>query len=159
MKEIIKTCIHHGELTKEEVKIYKRKGRKNLQIKCKKCAHNYSKISNNRFRERVRKTDNEHYTRTRLRHLETRRARLFGVTELQFNEMLNNQKHVCAICKNPETVLWKKRNEIKPLCIDHCHNTGKIRGLLCSRCNSAIGLIKDSTEILQSAIEYLKAHQ
>lgn len=155
---IIKKCIHHGELTKEHVKIYPRKGRNYPQIKCKKCAYNYTKTSNNRFRERVRKTDNAHYAKNRNRHIETRRIRQFGISQDQFNQMLLKQNNVCAICKNPETVVWKKTNTIKPLCIDHCHKTGKIRGLLCARCNTAIGLFKDSLNALISASEYLKAH-
>ena len=47
----------------------------------------------------------------------------------------------------------------KKLSIDHCHNTKKIRGLLCHYCNMALGLFKDNTDIMQKAIEYLKTHQ
>lgn len=159
MAEIVKICIHHGQLTKDQVKIYLRKGRNYPQIKCNKCTYNYTKISRNRCRERVRISDNAHYARTRKRHLELMRIRKFGVNAEQFNEMLKNQNNICAICKKPETVIWKSRNEIKPLCIDHCHKTGKVRGLLCAKCNAAIGQFKDSIESLASAIEYLKARQ
>lgn len=158
-ENIIKDCIHHGYLIKDQVRIYKRKNRNKPQIRCKKCAYLCHKNSNQKYRERVRKADNDHYSKTRKRHLELRRLRLFGITNNKFNEMLENQNYVCAICKKPEIVLWKRRNEIKPLCIDHCHETGKIRGLLCARCNSGLGQFQDSIEVMESGIKYLKAHQ
>lgn len=156
---IIKNCIHHGYLKKDQVRYHERKGRNYPQIRCKQCDFICSKKSNNNNRERVRKGDNAHYAKTRLRHLEIRRFSKFGITPEQFNKMLKKQNYVCKICKNSETALWKKRNEVKPLSIDHDHKTGKVRGLLCGRCNSALGLVKDSTYILESAMEYLKAHQ
>jgi len=63
------------------------------------------------------------------------------------------QGGVCAICGKPEATARTKR-----LCVDHCHETGKVRGLLCSHCNRAIGLLGDSCAILASAITYLEAN-
>ena len=80
----------------------------------------------------------------------------FGITEDQYNEMSLKQNHLCAICFKPETSYdptWKK---VKKLAVDHCHETGKIRGLLCGRCNMSIGRFEDSIKILESAISYLK---
>jgi hypothetical protein len=68
--------------------------------------------------------------------------------------MLENQNHACAICKSQNS--GDKRS--KRLSIDHCHQSGKIRGLLCSSCNKAIGLMKDSPELMLLAIGYLKKH-
>jgi hypothetical protein len=45
------------------------------------------------------------------------------------------------------------------LAVDHCHTTGKIRGLLCSKCNPALGAFNDNIEILNSAIKYLKEYE
>ena len=56
----------------------------------------------------------------------------------------------CDICG----VSWKEGNE--KLCIDHCHTTGKIRGVLCKHCNHVLGHAKDSSVILENAIKYLK---
>lgn len=88
--------------------------------------------------------------------LSKRRARLrkeFGLSLEQFDAMLAAQGGVCAICKQPET---RQRSGIKTLSIDHCHATGRVRGLLCNRCNRAIGLLQDTAEICDAAAEYLR---
>jgi hypothetical protein len=74
----------------------------------------------------------------------------FNLTVDDYNLMFENQKGCCLICKKHQTD-FKKR-----LAIDHCHHSGKIRGLLCSSCNTGLGLFKDNIESLHSAIEYLK---
>ena len=76
-----------------------------------------------------------------------------------YEKMLEKNKNVCSICKNPNTTRANNKNSIKGLSIDHCHATGKVRGLLCCACNSGLGYFKDSTELLLSAIVYLKCHQ
>ena len=76
----------------------------------------------------------------------------YGITLDQYQMMLESQKDVCAICKNPETIFQGN------LAVDHCHATGKVRGLLCSKCNTTLGKVKDSVEILQAAIDYLNFH-
>ena len=60
------------------------------------------------------------------------------------------QDNKCAICK--EDASTNKRR----LAVDHCHKTGNVRGLLCGKCNTALGKFKDDIEILQNAINYLK---
>ena len=72
----------------------------------------------------------------------------------EYEELLKKQNHVCKICGNPETA--KIQNEVKSLAVDHCHRTNVVRGLLCSKCNTAIGLVKDNTDILSKMIDYLK---
>jgi hypothetical protein len=77
----------------------------------------------------------------------------FGVFD--FLRMNQEQKGLCKICRNPETSIDKSSGKIKSLAIDHCHQTNRIRGLLCSNCNRALGLFRDSPAILQKAIDYL----
>lgn len=60
------------------------------------------------------------------------------------------QNYKCAICKQPESL--KNRQ----LCVDHCHTTGVVRGLLCSKCNQGLGMFKDSISYLQNAVIYLQ---
>lgn len=67
-----------------------------------------------------------------------------------YESMLERQGGVCAICMAPH-------DEVR-MCVDHCHDTGRVRGLLCSGCNSAIGLFKESESAMASAIEYLRSH-
>lgn len=80
----------------------------------------------------------------------------FGISLSHYVEMKVAQGGVCAICRNPET--HKRGNKIKDLAVDHCHKTGKVRGLLCSDCNTGIGKLKDSPEILDAAAAYLRSH-
>ena len=79
------------------------------------------------------------------------RFRRYGLTEEQFLEYLITQEGKCAICAVPfgKTVATR-------CCVDHCHTTGRVRGLLCTPCNSAIGLFGDNRDKLSSAIKYLK---
>ncbi len=72
--------------------------------------------------------------------------RHYGITMQEYEDYFRDQNGQCAICKTSE----------KKLCVDHCHSTGKVRGLLCSSCNNAIGLLGESVENLNSAIKYLK---
>jgi hypothetical protein len=73
----------------------------------------------------------------------------YGMTLDQYESLLQRQGGKCEICKNAASTG-------KRLVVDHCHVTGRIRGLLCSRCNLAIGMFKDSIDALAAAIEYLK---
>jgi hypothetical protein len=74
---------------------------------------------------------------------------LFGITLDDYNKLKENQNYKCAICGN-------ERSEKKDFHVDHCHSTGKIRGLLCSNCNTGLGQFKDNIELLNKAISYLK---
>ena len=73
-------------------------------------------------------------------------------TEADYVKMLEEQQSVCAICGQLDIVKGKQ----VALSVDHCHTTGNIRGLLCGNCNRAIGLLKDSPELLMKAIKYLQ---
>ena len=73
---------------------------------------------------------------------------MFGITIEDYNTMLEDQEGACAICKKPE--------DTKSLAVDHDHTTGRVRGLLCAKCNKAIGLLQDNENLLYSAIDYLR---
>ena len=75
----------------------------------------------------------------------------YGLSKDQYLEMLAKQNFVCKICN-----VHNDDAAHGTLCVDHCHSTGKIRGLLCHNCNSAIGLLKESEELLLRSIDYLK---
>lgn len=77
----------------------------------------------------------------------------YGLTNEEYKKMYNDQKGVCKICgKNNNT----KEGKAKRLCVDHCHKTNTIRGLLCDNCNIGLGNFKDDVELLEKAINYLK---
>ena len=75
----------------------------------------------------------------------------YGITLDDYNALSESQNHVCAIC---ETNKGKRR-----MAVDHCHDTGKIRGLLCKDCNTGIGNLNDDPNLLHKALEYLNAHR
>lgn len=77
----------------------------------------------------------------------------YGITYQDFLNMNNKQSGLCAICFNPETERTNK-GLLKQLSVDHQHSSGKIRSLLCSRCNHAIGFAEKGRS-KQEIIEYL----
>ncbi|HEG2205550.1 TPA: endonuclease VII domain-containing protein [Enterobacter cloacae] len=82
----------------------------------------------------------------------------YGITLETFKNMREFQGNKCAICGGSEKSV-SRSGEIRQLSIDHDHETGKVRSLLCSHCNVAIGYLKDNPEIALSAYHYLKAHK
>ena len=74
----------------------------------------------------------------------------YGISLEQYNEMFVKQEGKCAICKQHQM------NFKVSLAVDHCHTTGKVRGLLCASCNRALGYFRDSTENLKIALSYLE---
>lgn len=89
------------------------------------------------------------------RHRATRRKaflkKAYGLTEQAYENMYSAQNGKCAVCGRSE--------EHRRLSVDHDHSTGKVRSLLCSRCNSALGLLSESVETIQSLKEYVLAHK
>ncbi len=74
----------------------------------------------------------------------------FGITIEDYDAMYIEQGGRCAICGTHQSKL------VKRLCVDHCHETQKVRGLLCDRCNTGISRFKDNINLLQNAIKYLR---
>ena len=81
----------------------------------------------------------------------------YGLTLEDFQNELQNQNYVCAICFQPETS--KQQGTLRRLSVDHNHTTGCYRGLLCGKCNKGIGLLQDDIAILKQAIQYLERHK
>lgn len=77
----------------------------------------------------------------------------YGLTREQYQAMFESQNHCCAICNVSQDELPRK------LCVDHDHNTGKVRSLICHHCNGVLGHARDNTKILKSAIAYLEGHR
>lgn len=94
-------------------------------------------------RDRLRREQPEKLKAYRLKHL-------YGLTEFAYQTLLNAQGGVCAICKGPESIPNRR------LGVDHCHKTGRVRGLLCDRCNVGLGRFKDDASLLKKAVAYLE---
>lgn len=74
--------------------------------------------------------------------------RLYGLTMAEYNELFISQNSKCAIC-------LRVPSENKLLHVDHDHQTGVVRGLLCQQCNHAIGLLQENPDVIQRALNYL----
>lgn len=72
----------------------------------------------------------------------------YGLTEAKYNEIIERQKGRCGIC-----------HRFRRLVVDHCHAGGRVRGLLCSNCNSALGLFEENLTVLANAVKYLRFHK
>ena len=83
------------------------------------------------------------------RKAEANMLKKFGMTPDDYNKMLEEQGHGCAICSTKEPRGQGRFH------IDHCHSTGKIRGLLCAKCNVGLGQFDDNIEKMSSAIRYI----
>ena len=120
------------------MKFYKCKNNNDgLYHQCKKCKSEYDKIRN--LKNPIdRKNIN----------LKNR----YGISYDEKQQMYIDQKGKCAICKT-------QLDNGKHTCVDHCHETGKIRKLLCKSCNILIGHSKENIHILKNAVQYLINHQ
>ena len=85
------------------------------------------------------------------------RARNFGIDLKQYGDMLLAQNGKCKICKQAETAT--RNGRVKALAVDHDHETGEIRGLLCVQCNTGLGKFKDDRNLMLSAIKYLDEYK
>ncbi len=83
------------------------------------------------------------------------REKTYGITPADFKRLLLVQGGVCAICGEDEERTIRSTGERRPLTVDHDHDTGAVRGLLCARCNAALGLFRDDPEIIAQAIAYI----
>lgn len=110
----------------------------NNKEKCAESSREYRKA----FPEKFRKSNQK-----------TKLKANYNLTLEDYDRMLKEQDFVCAICGNPESV--NKNGRTYDLCVDHNHETGEVRGLLCRNCNSGIGLLKDNSETLVKALNYL----
>jgi len=83
--------------------------------------------------------------------------RRYGISIDRYNEMLADQNGCCAICGKAEAN--EIRGKVVALAVDHCHDTGTVRALLCSACNTALGLFNDDVALLAKAQAYVVYHR
>jgi len=141
-----RTC--HEEKPLEESFYRTPKGVDGFFSTCKKC-HN-QRVSTRR-RERTR----EDPAAATARNRRTSLRQLYGITPEDFDRMMEDQGGVCRICGNAQE--GGNQNAAK-LHVDHCHETGKVRGLLCTCCNTALGKFRDDPALLRAAADYLERH-
>lgn len=100
-----------------------------------------------------------HPQRVKGSHRRANMLNKYGITLEQYDEMWKNQDGECAICSVGMvniTTDGDSKNKSNTACVDHCHGSGRVRGILCSTCNKGLGLFYDRTDLLESDINYLK---
>jgi hypothetical protein len=107
--------------------------------------HKYLQEENIMIQQGISRNSREHSAK---RHKRTELKKTFGINADQYEAMLKEQNHTCAICKKPEICN-------RALAVDHCHSTKRVRGLLCTNCNMALGKFQDNIENVKKAAEYL----
>lgn len=140
----MKKCVGCGEY--KDLSAYApngktRKGTQKYRSRCRDCE------SKRQYRIRSVKTNKDRYTTDRLKGYRVKHS--FGITYEDWVNLMESSEWKCEICGR--TIETSGRT----LAVDHCHKTGRIRGVLCQRCNCAIGLMNDDPAILQNAIQYL----
>ena len=101
--------------------------------------------------KQCRSAHGKRYVKNNPNAVKATHLRKYGLTFDEYNTRLSEQNSKCDICKEDLDLG-------KHTCVDHCHTTGKTRGILCRKCNTVLGQAKDSTDILKSAILYLNKH-
>jgi hypothetical protein len=131
----------------------------NEQKKCLDCS-NKRHLGRNRCKECYNKT-RKSFAKPNSRKSKNNQLKYrFGITLVYAERMLADQGHTCKICRREiEFGFEKKVPRHRLACIDHCHNTGKVRDIICHNCNAALGLVKDNKTTLTNMIKYLNAHE
>lgn len=180
-KTITKSCTKCG-IEKESSQFYKSKGGKfgttSFCIECYKLIH---KLWREKNKEKLRKKQKIYYENHKkelycYRMINKKKRRIYDknygkekrshkrnmwllktyqIDSLSYYRLLKQQNEVCAICGKKEIIFDKRNNKFRSLAIDHNHKTGKIRGLLCSKCNRGLGLFDDNIQLLKNVIIYL----
>lgn len=117
------------------------------------CQRAYGRQYYHAHRTHRKPIDRQRYAQTADQRIAKQRERLYGISLTEYERRLEEQNGCCAICGKPETRVLFGR--VCRLAVDHDHETGQVRGLLCSRCNCFLGLIDDNPELLDRIRLYL----
>lgn len=113
-------------------------------------SRNWNKDNPNKHREQSAAHYHGHRESIRERRRDLRYQRIYGITLEEYNKMFAAQNGCCYICKTHQADLGK------PLSVDHHHSSGKVRRLLCVKCNAGLGNFKEDASLLRKAMDYLK---
>jgi cell division protein FtsI/penicillin-binding protein 2 len=114
----------------------------NLSPWCKQCRAEYAKLYRAANKEKIKNKQRD------IRYKES-----YGISLDDYNKILENQSNKCACCGTTEPS--KSPNKWTNFCVDHCHLTGEVRGLLCNSCNIGIGKLGDNLDGVLNAVSYL----
>lgn len=124
------------------------------------CCHCKQHKSTDSFTKRSQSKDGHHYycrecskkfsAKFELDNPDYKLMKNYGISKEDYTSMLKNQNHSCAVCCTPQ------KSISRALDVDHDHQSGKVRGLLCNKCNQALGLLKDNLQYITNLRNYLE---
>ncbi len=165
-KGIVKICKIHGKISESQsyTKIKRKFSVKDgwhpeLIYCCVACSLTTDKEKEKKLKEKSKRRDQKR--KLEEGYKEYRRSlklKLYGLTIEDYQRMYDAQEGKCAICKKSETAMKNNSDEVRELGVDHDHDKGFVRSLLCARHNLMIGYSGDSPEILEAAAQYLRRH-
>jgi len=147
-EKLCNKCGHNQPITA----FYKNKStRDKFETVCKSCFKERANLYYQNNKEAILKGLSENWINSKNRYLKKK----YGLDLHQYTQMYKNQNGKCLICSTAKELFGKHCHQ---LVVDHDHNNGKVRGLLCSECNKALGLFYDNPQLLNNAANYLTEH-
>lgn len=140
--------------TPEQIREYQREYKKKWRERNPDYWNEYYAKNKGKQRQRQAKYDASEKGKRVKRDAHLRRR--YGLPFGEFDRMLAEQNGLCAICGGPPVA--RRDGQEARLHLDHCHATGRVRALLCMRCNQMLGSCRDDAAILRKGIEYLEKH-
>ena len=114
-------------------------------------AKELERISRNRPERKAYLKEYRNTEKAKRGNMDWRLRKVFGITANEYDALCGSQGGVCAICLKPQP------NGVR-LAVDHCHTTNAVRGLLCTLCNRAVGLLKDNSANAERTVQYLRKY-
>ena len=157
---------HEWERTKYKVKAYKellplwavKRCKVHGLIRQNQC---YKILNSNRYRCKLCKYHNSYKPTDKNKKYRQEQflVKRYGINKQQYETILLYQNNVCAICKSINLNIDSRTGLNRKMAVDHCHSSGKVRGILCYQCNMGLGNFKDEPFILENALNYLRSHK
>ncbi|QBP05826.1 hypothetical protein [Synechococcus phage S-B28] len=146
---MLKTCSKCKEDKSKDYFYKDKRVTDGLSARCKACVKEVAATSYFKNKKIISKKNKSSYSPQQER--EKKLLRTYGISLEVYDHMLSEQGYVCKICGSNDP-----KHNSNNFVVDHCHETGVVRGLLCSECNLMLGKARDSVTILQNAINYLQ---
>lgn len=121
---------------------FNKSGRSGWQTYCRECNREYQRERNEENREEINRRAREHYRENREEYRDRALRSKYGITSEDYQRMHDEQGGVCAICRREETAAHAN-GKVRRLAVDHDHETGEVRGLLCFACNVRVGYFEN----------------
>ena len=147
----MQTCFKCKEL--KSLSDYGRDLRKKsgLQARCRACSSKHEMERYYAKHEESKAYNRARYKKNPGRIKDQNLRKWYGIDLTTHFEMIKNQHNKCFTCN-------KEFTKTSPACVDHCHQTGKVRDLLCTKCNTALGMVNDNVSVLKNLTEYIERH-